>query len=502
MRRNRASVRHLLFAAVFVTLLVLPLGAVLVPVVELPIAAQRATGPVAFTADGDVGLRTAKPERSFTPLLSPASERRPVSRSTWLLVAWAVGALVFLLPICAGLWQLREVRRFSVPWLRGHDIVREFATEAGIRRSVEVLMHESFAGPMTYGVVRPVIVFPPDAGLWNQEDLGRAIIHELEHVRRMDWATHCIARAVCALYWFHPLVWMSWRQLSLEAERACDDAVLRRGEPTLYAEQLVTLAQRLSRRADRPLLAMANRGDLPARVAAVLDFRLQRERAGVPRVTAVLMLAFVFAAAISPVRTVAATQSVPAAAYQAFDAVSIKVNTSGERSAQSGGRPGGIQVRNDTLRNIIRNIWDLNALQLVGGPAWIDDARFDIIATAPGRPTRDQMIAMAKAMMTDRFKLVVHTETRPLPVYALVLARADGQLGPHLRPSSLTTCNPQTPLAPGTPRPAPPHLAGVDIPTCGTSTDSGILRAGGIQLDSFARSMSGAAAASSSTRPA
>jgi uncharacterized protein (TIGR03435 family) len=178
----------------------------------------------------------------------------------------------------------------------------------------------------------------------------------------------------------------------------------------------------------------------------------------------------------------------------AFEAVSVKINTSGEQNSRFGGRPGGIQVTNNTLRSLIRNIWNLNGLQIVGGPPWMDETRFDILATAQWNPTRDQIVAMAKAMMADRFKLTVHTETRPIPVYALVLARPDGQLGPNLRPSSLTNCDLPTPPAPGTPpRPAPPQLDGVDIPPCGTSTNSGILRAGGVRLDSFTRNMANAA---------
>lgn len=190
----------------------------------------------------------------------------------------------------------------------------------------------------------------------------------------------------------------------------------------------------------------------------------------------------------------AALGAVAAAQAPAFDAVSVKINTSGEQSSQFGGRTGGLQVRNNTLRSIIRNIWNLNALQIVGGPPWMDETRFDIVATGTGNPNRDQMVAMAKAMMADRFKLVVHTEMRPIPIYALVLARADGRLGPSLRPSSLTNCNPLTPPAPGTPPPAaPPPLAGVDVPACGTSTNSGILRAGGVRMDSFTRNMANAA---------
>ena len=60
-----------------------------------------------------------------------------------------------------------------------------------------------------------------------------------------------MARFVCALYWFHPLVWMAWRRLRLEAERACDDAVLRRAEATAYADQLVLLAERLASTGNR-----------------------------------------------------------------------------------------------------------------------------------------------------------------------------------------------------------------------------------------------------------
>ena len=106
-----------------------------------------------------------------------------------------------------------------------------------------MLLHEALPGPMTCGVLHPAIVLPPDAQIWDQEDLNRAIVHELEHVRRGDWVSHCLARAVCAVYWFHPLVWIAWRQLALEAERSCDDAVLGRSEATAYADQLVGLAQ-------------------------------------------------------------------------------------------------------------------------------------------------------------------------------------------------------------------------------------------------------------------
>jgi beta-lactamase regulating signal transducer with metallopeptidase domain len=133
---------------------------------------------------------------------------------------------------------------------------------------------------MTCGIVHPAIMLPSEAPSWEAEDLNRAMMHELEHVRRGDLAIHCLARAICSAYWFHPLVWIAFRQLGLEAERACDDAVLGRWESTAYADHLVRVARRLSAAAKSPAPAMANSADLKKRVDAALDSRQQRGRAG------------------------------------------------------------------------------------------------------------------------------------------------------------------------------------------------------------------------------
>ena len=159
---------------------------------------------------------------------------------------------------------------------------------------------------MTCGVAHPAIVLPMDAQTWEAEDLHRAVVHELEHVRRADWLIHCLARTACAAYWFHPLVWMTWRRLELEAERSCDDAVLGRSEATAYADQLVGLARRLSTSEKSPLLAMASRADLAARVGAVLDSRQRRGRAGVFAVALACAAAAALVLTVSPLRLVAA----------------------------------------------------------------------------------------------------------------------------------------------------------------------------------------------------
>jgi uncharacterized protein (TIGR03435 family) len=65
-------------------------------------------------------------------------------------------------------------------------------------------------------------------------------------------------------------------------------------------------------------------------------------------------------------------------------------------------------------------------------PYWGDSERFDIEAESPGNPTLDQKELMLQSLLAERFKLVVHHETRQLPVYALVMAKP-GRLGPQLQ---------------------------------------------------------------------
>src|SRR5215813_5078606 len=127
-----------------------------------------------------------------------------------------------------------------------------------------------------------------------------------------------------------------------------------------------------------------------------------------------------------------------AAQSVSFEAASTKQNKSGGAGSFVGSQPGGrLNVQNASVRELILFTYQIPSFQLVGGPSWIDTDRWDIVAklesTTP--PTLQGNSAEANALRTllaDRFKLVLHRETRQLPIYALVLARPDGKLGPQI----------------------------------------------------------------------
>jgi beta-lactamase regulating signal transducer with metallopeptidase domain len=297
-RRTRASVRSLILGIAFALVLALPIASAIAPAREVTIPDAYASRLLIEEPVVEPVSEQAVPR---TQAARPSSPRWQLP-STRVLVwsVWLAGALVTLLPLAIGLWRLRDIRLRARVWEAGGALADALCHSVQLRRPVAVVFHDALVAPMTCGWARPMIAMPTDAARWPAADVRHALLHELEHVRRHDWPIHVLARLTCSLYWFHPAAWMAWRQLSLESERACDDAVVLRAENTAYAEQLVSLARRLSKATAVPLLSMADRRTLSTRVAAILNTTAARGRVGASAAALVLTGAAALATAIGP----------------------------------------------------------------------------------------------------------------------------------------------------------------------------------------------------------
>jgi uncharacterized protein (TIGR03435 family) len=152
---------------------------------------------------------------------------------------------------------------------------------------------------------------------------------------------------------------------------------------------------------------------------------------------------------------------------------SVKLNNAADARTFSEYSPGGrLTATAVTVGYLLRIAYRIQPYQLVGAPAWISTKRYDIAATVEDKPAPSQQ-ALLRALLKDRFKLAVHNETRELPVFALVVARSDGKLGPQLSKSAFDCAayqaGPHGPPEPGrTPncatRIGPGALSGKAIP--------------------------------------
>jgi bla regulator protein blaR1 len=467
--RARAALRHSLLAAAFAAILALPVLTVLLPAVQLPIPKADAG---AFSPAKAVEQPMRSGRKQAVAASGDVAINPPVSVATLLLSVWALGACLVFAPVAVGLFRLRHLRRTGLPALDMFPAVNELLADAGLRRQVDVVLHEDIHVPMMCGTVRPTILLPMDAHRWTAAERQNVFVHELEHIRRSDWLVHLVARATCSVYWFQPLTWAAWRQLTLDAERACDDVVVQQTDGAVYAHHLVTLAQRLSAKAAMPALSMARRSDLTARVSAILNQDQVRGRVGFTPKRVIVSAAIVIALGVSALTAVQVAPPSPfapavAGARPAFDVASIKEST---RDASEGcGRfpyPTRVEFINCTIESTIVIIYRMQRGQLMGAPDWLESKRFDIIATSETPFTGQEGLGLMRQLLADRFNLKMRVDTEPKPVYVLKFARSDKRLGPNLRANAICTataaavargetppkpspCQPQLKRAPG-----------------------------------------------------
>jgi len=178
----------------------------------------------------------------------------------------------------------------------------------------------------------------------------------------------------------------------------------------------------------------------------------------------------------------------PTALSGSFDVASVKVNNAGGPSSVRAAPNGTLTVTNNTLRNIVRNAYGITNTQIVGGPDWFDTDHFDVNAKAAAPFTQQQGMAMLRALLADRFKLAVHTEMRELPIYALMLARSDGRLGPQMKRSDVDCAALFAAVqAGGRMPPAGPNGA---LP-CGLRVQPGTITGSAVAMEQLARNLVG-----------
>lgn len=159
--------------------------------------------------------------------------------------------------------------------------------------------------------------------------------------------------------------------------------------------------------------------------------------------------------------TIYAQSDQPAATRPEFEVASIKPAAADQRGMFiRPGANGGITINNMPLKELIVIAWRIQPFQISGGPSWIESARYDIIAKPEGQRKRSDIPLMLQTLLEDRFQLKIRKETKELPIYALVVARKDGKLGPQLVPSKDGSCAPFDPSKPPPPTDpkSPPKL--------------------------------------------
>ena len=457
LKNRSADLRRLVFSTTIIAMFV---AAAATPVLPR----WTAVAPLWLRAHRDASSVVDRPSLSpagdapevAAPVSVPAplqNSSRRIGLDTWLIPLIWFGATATLLMRygmnLAGLYRIRQTS----------DAVTDpelLASAARFGRRVRMWENDAIGAPVTWGVVRPVILVP--TGFEELPAASRDVVirHELAHIQAHDFLIRGLAEIARALIWFQPLIWIVWRQLRVEQELACDNRVLAEGgKPSAYAKLLMDWH---ARRGIGSLIAVgiAHQSCLKRRLYALLDPDLRRDPVAGAAVAGALVLAL---AGTLPLAAISLTEAIPvppaaaqaqpptaqSAARPRFDVVSIKPCKSDATSGfpDEGSAPGRLRIDCDVLADanhagLIQAAYNRYAsgqltsrrvIPIEGGPDWIHSERYEIDAKADDRPSILMMEGpMMQTILEDRFKLKLHRETRQGAVYELALGKGSPKL--------------------------------------------------------------------------
>ena len=214
-----------------------------------------------------------------------------------VLIVFAAGVAGRALWLTIGACALRRLRRDASPLAPLPDAVRHAQERLGARAAV--LVSDRVKGPITFGLLRPVIVFPPTVLAMPDHVLEAIAYHELLHVRRRDWLAEILEEMVRMVLWFHPAVWWLIGRIQLTREQVVDRAAIQLTDSRdRYVEALVAVALSNAPSAFTPVSAFLRRHVLKKRVARILQettMTTRRLMASLTASAALLALAATFA---------------------------------------------------------------------------------------------------------------------------------------------------------------------------------------------------------------
>lgn len=196
-------------------------------------------------------------------------------------VAYLVIALGFLIRLLLSAIGLRRISNAATLVSAGKiaDQLAIVSEKLKLNRIVLLKFSDLVNSPMSFGLLKPVVILPSVAKNWNKSTLEDVLLHELSHIKRMDWPTMLFCHLLSSLFWINPLLWFAKQRVNEASEKACDSAIMSHGKDgPNYADDLLRLVK-INRGKQAPILAqlMFDKSSLSIRIRNILDGNLPRK---------------------------------------------------------------------------------------------------------------------------------------------------------------------------------------------------------------------------------
>lgn len=190
----------------------------------------------------------------------------------YMSILWIIGAMVIAAFFLFNHFRSSKEYKASLPV--DNFYIDEWLKSQTLMRHIHVRQSDKIAAPLTYGIWKPVILFPKTTDWQDVSSLQYVLTHELTHIRRFDILTKWLIVAALCVHWFNPLVWAMYFLVNRDIELSCDEAVIQHfGESTksAYAMALIGLEERRSMFS--PLCTYFSKNSIEERVVAIMKIK-------------------------------------------------------------------------------------------------------------------------------------------------------------------------------------------------------------------------------------
>lgn len=157
-------------------------------------------------------------------LTGEISNKPAIHVSPWFVI-WLVGMI-----LCAMFFAISYLRcyfKFSTSLPVQNDFVKKWLEEHKRIRSISIRQSYRISAPLTYGIMKPIILMPQTTDWKNTKQLQYIFLHEYVHICHFDTITKLISTFALCVHWFNPLVWIMYVLYNRDIELACDESVVR-----------------------------------------------------------------------------------------------------------------------------------------------------------------------------------------------------------------------------------------------------------------------------------
>ena len=266
----RMLLRHKIPQITFVLLWGIVIIRLLVPyTIETRMSAYNLTPkPIQTITEGSKKVTFQNQIESFTK----PSSRITNQISTWQL-CWSGGMGITML--CFVLVFIRSQRKLkeALP-IKENPYIDDWMKRQKLYRVLKIKCSDQVQTPLTYGIIKPVIILPKAMGCTDENKINYVLTHELLHIKRLDVLWKLVLVVALCVHWFNPLVWIMCSLFNKDLELSCDEwaiGTLGEKEKSNYARTLIELAEKPTRL--MPLYNEFSKNSIEERVVSIMRFK-------------------------------------------------------------------------------------------------------------------------------------------------------------------------------------------------------------------------------------